>query len=50
MSVGTTVGTSYNISITAELSKEEKRKRDRDQILGLLLFFGMYITFILVLL
>jgi len=50
MSVGTTVDTSSNISITAELSKEEKRKRDRDQILGLLLFFGMYITFILVLL
>jgi len=47
--VGTTVDTSSNTNITAGFSKEEKRKLDRDQLLGVLLFFGTYVAVIIIL-
>lgn len=43
------VDTSSNTSITVEPSKEEKHKSDRDQTLGVLLFFGSYFFIIAIL-
>ena len=49
MSVVTTVDTSYNTSITVELSKQEKRKRDKEQTLGVIFFLGVYFIVVVIL-
>jgi len=49
MSVVTTVDTSYNTSITVELSRNEEYDYDKRQLLGYLLLFGMYFVVIAVL-
>jgi len=49
MSVATIAGTSYNTSITVELSKQEKRERDKEQTFGAVLFLGIYFVVIAIL-
>jgi len=41
MNAKTVVDTSYSTNTMGEFSREDKKRADRDQVLGLLLFYGL---------
>ena len=46
MNAGIIVDMLYSTSITAELSREEKHRRDKEQLKGVMFFLGAYVAVI----